>query len=143
MLRKGDDREAVFTDILTEIAEQGRSLSEILRDAGMPNKSTFFEWLDKDESKANRYAQACQIRSQLMFDSIEQDYSEEPKYIDTKYGKKIDTGWVQLQRLKVDAKKWKLAKMNPSKYGDRIDVTSDDKPIQAPPIFTKNPLNEE
>ena len=78
-----------------------------------------------------------------MFDSIEQDYSEEPKYIDTKYGKKIDTGWVQLQRLKVDAKKWKLAKMNPSKYGDRIDVTSDDKPIQAPPIFTKNPLNEE
>ena len=31
---------------------------------------------------------------------------------------------IQRDRLRVDARKWALSKMNPKKYGDKVDVTS-------------------
>ena len=32
---------------------------------------------------------------------------------------------IQHRRLQIDARKWVLAKMNPKKYGDKVDLTSD------------------
>jgi hypothetical protein len=32
-------------------------------------------------------------------------------------------------KLRVDTRKWMLSKMNPKKYGDKIDVTTKDGPI--------------
>jgi len=57
-------------------------------------------------------------KKNIKFESIEQDYSEEPQR-DAETGR-IDSAWVQLQRLKIDAKKWELSKLNPKKYGDKI-----------------------
>jgi hypothetical protein len=116
------DRDKIFKEIITKI-EEGASLRSILIDKDMPNRNTFFEWLDKDEIKANQYARAMDIRTELKFESIEQDYSEEPQR-DPESGR-IDSGWVQLQRLKIDAKKWELSKLKPKKYGDKMDLTSD------------------
>lgn len=33
------------------------------------------------------------------------------------------------RRLKIDARKWVVARMLPKKYGDKIDITTDNKPI--------------
>jgi len=116
------DREKIFNQIISKI-ENGYSLRSILIDKDMPNRNTFFEWLDKDELKVNKYARAIDLRTELKFESIEQDYLEEPQR-DPESGR-IDSGWVQLQRLKIDAKKWELSKLKPKKYGDKLDVTSD------------------
>jgi len=111
------NKEVIFKSILSQI-EEGASLRSILSDSEMPNRNTFFEWLDRDEIKANQYARATDIRTEIKFESIEQDYLEEPQR-DALTGK-IDSGWVQLQRLKIDAKKWELSKLKPKKYGDKI-----------------------
>jgi hypothetical protein len=113
------DKDKVFKIILSEI-EEGASLRSVLSKDGMPNRKTFFEWLDKDEIKCNQYARATDIRTEVKFESIERDYLEEPQR-DPVSGK-IDTGWVQLQRLKIDAKKWELSKLKPKKYGDKIQT---------------------
>ena len=120
------DKDKIFNQVISEI-ELGASLRSILIKKDMPNRNTFFEWIDKDKIKANQYARAMDLRTELKFESIEQDYSEEPQR-DPESGK-IDTGWVQLQRLKIDAKKWELGKLKPKKYGDKIDVTTDGEKI--------------
>jgi len=124
------DKDKIFPLIILEI-EEGASLRSILRRDDMPNRNTFFEWLHESEDKSNRYARAVDIRTELKFESIEADYMEDPQR-DSETGK-IDTGWVQLQRLKIDAKKWELGKLKPKKYGDKLDVTSDGEKIQSTP----------
>lgn len=113
------DKDKIFPLILSEI-EEGASLRSILRREDMPNQNTFFEWINEDEEKAKQYAYAIDLRTELKFESIEFDYMEEPQR-DPETGK-IDTGWVQLQRLKIDAKKWELGKLKPKKYGEKIQT---------------------
>ena len=111
------DIENTFKKILLSI-EEGNSLRATLKREGMPTSTTFYEWIDNDKEKAIHYARAIEARAELKFESIEQDYSEEPQR-DAETGR-IDSAWVQLQRLKIDAKKWELSKLNPKKYGDKI-----------------------
>ena len=97
--------------------ESGKSLRFALSQIPL-SSSTFFIWIEEDPEKSKRYAYVTDIRTDLKFESIEQDYSEEPQR-DAETGR-IDSAWVQLQRLKIDAKKWELSKLNPKKYGDKI-----------------------
>lgn len=100
--------------------EQGEPLRRILRSEDAPMSQTVFYELLQNPDKNVRYAHACTIRTELKFESIEQDYLEEPQR-DPETGR-IDPAWVNLQRLKIDAKKWELSKLLPKKYGDRIEV---------------------
>ena len=38
------------------------------------------------------------------------------------------------RQLKIDARKWVVSKMQPKKYGDKLDVTTDGDKIQTPII---------
>ena len=108
----------IFNTILVEI-ENGRALRKILKeDENMPSTQTFYKWIDEDNEKSKQYARATELRAEVKFESIESDYLEEPQR-DAETGR-IDSAWVQLQRLKIDAKKWELSKLNPKKYGDKI-----------------------
>lgn len=112
-----EEKQNIFEYILQEI-ESGRAVRNVLKDEGTPSSSTFFKWIDEDANLAKLYARACETRGDAKFESIENDYNEEPQR-DPETGK-IDTGWVQLQRLKIDTKKWEASKLNPKKYGDRV-----------------------
>jgi hypothetical protein len=111
---------SLFNIICKEISN-GRSLRKVLKDNGMPNKNTFYKWVEEDEEKAEQYARAIEDRITLKFESIEEDYLEPPRVHSNGF---IDPSWVQLQRLKIDAKKWELSKLMPKKYGDKLDLTS-------------------
>ena len=125
-----DQKEAILHSIFEDISK-GMSLRKACKNNGIP-RITFFDWIDKDENEADRYTRARQQGIEARFESIEEDYSEEPQR-DPETGK-IDSAWVQLQRLKIDSKKWELSKMAPKKYGDKIDVTSKGESIQAPSV---------
>lgn len=122
-------KEKFAKDILARI-ELGEPVRRILLEKKMPSSSTFFRWLVEDEELAKHYAHACDLRTEMKFESIEVDYLEEPQR-DAETGR-IDMAWVALQRLKIDSKKWELAKLNPSKFGDRNTTILEggDKPIQ-------------
>ena len=117
-------KDKCFNEILLRIRE-GETVRGILRDKSLPSTETFFKWLDNDEIKTKRYVRAINTRTHAKFESIESDYSEEPQR-DKETGK-IDTGWVQLQRLKIDAKKWELSKLMPKKYGDKVQTENVNK----------------
>ena len=125
-----EQKEAILNSIFEDISK-GMSLRKACKNIGIP-RITFFDWIDKDQSKADLYTRARQQGIEARFESIEEDYNEEPQR-DPETGK-IDSAWVQLQRLKIDSKKWELSKLAPKKYGDKIDVTSKGESIQAPSV---------
>ncbi len=124
-------------DFIIEAICQGNSLKSIIDNDknNLPSYKTFLDWVAKNNEMSNKYAKAMTIRAELKFESIEQDYSEEPQR-DSDTGK-IDPGWVSLQRLKIDAKKWELSKLMPKKYGDKQETTH----IIEQPIFNGINLN--
>ena len=111
-----EQKEEILNNIFNMI-ESGKSLRFALSQIPL-SSSTFFIWIEEDPEKSKHYAYVTNIRTELKFESIEQDYSEEPQR-DAETGR-IDSAWVQLQRLKIDAKKWELSKLNPKKYGDKV-----------------------
>lgn len=113
-----EDKNKILDSVFKEI-ENGSSLRLACKKNKIPPK-TFYEWIDDNPDKSKQYARALELRAELKFESIEEDYMTEPQR-DAETGR-IDPAWVNLQRLKIDAKKWELSKMMPKKYGDRIDI---------------------
>lgn len=102
------DKQALSPVILAEIAS-GKSLREVCRADGMPSEATFRGWVTEDAELAAQYARAMSARADVIFDEI-LEIADRAKADD-----------VQCGRLQIDARKWMLGKMNPKKYGEKID----------------------
>jgi len=116
--------EEVFNYVCLEI-EKGRALRNVLKDDNMPSTSTFYQWLDSNEEKAKQYARATQVRADIIFDEIidiADDSSGDKKVVE--HGKVMDGEYVARSRIRIDTRKWVLSKLNPKKYGDKLDVSS-------------------
>ena len=116
-----DKIEIIFTQICEQI-ETGRSLRSILKeDNNMPSSSTFFIWLKEDALKSKRYELATDLRTDILFDEIIEiayNVEEGTTTKETERGVEITTGdMLGHRRLKIDALKWSLSKLNPKKYG--------------------------
>lgn len=117
--------------VLAKIAE-GNSVREIFANRIMIDgqrlcdRTTFFDWIDKDTEKANQYARAMELRQEKIFEEILEIADTPQEGItkkETEKGIEITTGdMIQHRRLQVDARKWMLGKMNPKKYGDRLET---------------------
>ena len=87
--------------------------------------------MSEDKKLAENYARAMQLRQDALFDEIIEiaDSQENDVSIDADGNAIINHNIVQRNKLQIDARKWSLAKMNPRKYGDKIDVVSDGEKI--------------
>lgn len=139
-----DEIDSIFNKIILEMIS-GRSLKSILKDENMPVMNTFLKWIEEDEIKMNHYARACKIRADFLFEEIIEIADEDSG--DIKYnalGEEVLNGeFVQRSRLKVDARKWVVSKMNPKKYGEKLDIdhTTKGEKIESVTVF-KLPDNE-
>ena len=123
--------EQLAAEICTRIVK-GESLRNICRDAGMPNIDTIYVWLGKYPIFAEQYTRAREEQADTLADEIQALSDEAPPMVLGKYGEVIDTGWLQWQRQRIDARKWVAAKLKPRKYGDRVAVAGDaDNPLKS------------
>ncbi|MCM5682504.1 terminase small subunit protein [Schlegelella sp. S2-27] len=114
--------------ICEEIAS-GKSLREICKQDGMPDKVTVLRWLDAHESFRTQYARAREAQAETIFEEIleiaddaRNDWMEQHADDAQTAGWKFNGENVQRSRLRVDARKWFLGKVAPKKYGDKLDV---------------------
>jgi hypothetical protein len=120
-----EEIESIFNEIIKQISE-GKSLRAVLRQSDMPDSKTFYKWIDDEKDKSLQYVRACNERSDGIFDDLLTiaDATEDD-IIMSEDGKVVTNhNVIQRDRLRVDARKWALSKMNPKKYGDKVDVTS-------------------
>jgi len=75
---------------------------------------TTLSWINADSTRAEHYAHARDARADVMFDEMD-EVSELATVAETQ---------VQVAglRLKADNIKWKLARMNRKKYGEKMDI---------------------
>lgn len=115
----------------------GRSARSVLEEKGMPSMETFWRWVRENESFREQYARAKEEAADAMADdilSISDDGHND--WMLKHFGQQ--ESWVengealQRSRLRVDTRKWIMAKMKPKKYGDKLDLTTDGKELPAP-----------
>jgi hypothetical protein len=123
------DKDQIINTICKQLCT-GRSLRNIIEnDKGLISMPVFYEWLDANELFAKQYARACNIRQEILFEEI-LEISDDSSKDHTPF-----TGGVVVQRdkLRADSRKWILSKMNPKKYGDKTDITTNGNELQSGP----------
>lgn len=143
MAYKEKDIIALFDSICQRI-EEGEALRTILKDNEMPSSRTFFKWLDEDEEKVKQYARAKEIYAEGVFEDIIliSDGSGDDVIIDEDGKENINHHVIQRDRLRTDTRKWALSKLNPKKYGDKVDLTTGGDKINSKPDYS-NLSNQE
>lgn len=89
---------------------------------------TFLDRVRDDKELAEHYARARAIGCDLIADEIVEVAREEPNMVE----RRVDPGEVNHRRLKIDALKWTLAKQQPKKYGDKLELSGDPNAPLAP-----------
>jgi hypothetical protein len=134
---KEKERQKVFDEICYKMEIENLSLNSILKIEGMPAVSTFYAWILSDEKKQKKYACACEVRADNLFEELLtiSDATDKDVIIDMDGNKVTNHNVIQRDRLRVDSRKWILSKMMPKKYGDKLDMTIDTKGVK--PIITR------
>ena len=109
----------------------GESLRAVCRAEGMPAESTVREWVSANESFAAQYARARDDRAEVLFDQMFEIADDARNDFMEKLGDDGQAvGWrengelVRRSALRIDTRKWALARMAPKKFGDRLAVDS-------------------
>jgi len=122
---------------------KGDSLVKIVEsDSFKPCIRTVFNWLNPesdyhDAEFLHNYTLATQIRSEREFEEILliADDQENDVYEDSEGIEHVNHNVINRSRIRIDARKWRLGKMQPKKYGDRLDVTSGGDKIKTTQII--------
>ena len=109
--RPSDYTPELAADICSRLAS-GSSLRAICASDSMPSASSVFLWLTKHKEFSDNYAKAIDERAAGMFDDM----------LDIADDVEPEAACVAKARLRVDTRKWALARMNPKKYGDKIQA---------------------
>jgi hypothetical protein len=111
-------------DEICERVSNGESVWSVCRSLGIRHASLVSrDWCKSHPDFAQRYARALEERQQCGDDDIEATYSEKPERLPSGA---IDPSWVALLRVRVDAKKWSWARLNPKRYGDKLGIGAAD-----------------
>lgn len=118
----------IFNTICKRI-EEGESLRSVLRSEKMPEAHTFYKWVDSSEEKLQQYARVAEVRAEKIFEDIIciADDQEEDVYTNSEGVEVTNHNVINRARLRVDARKWMLSKMMPTKYGDKLEVEQKQK----------------
>ena len=107
----------------------GDSLRKICKSPGMPDRTTVHRWLLADAGFCDKYARAREIQAEEIFDEILEISDDSRRdYITGDDGqKRVTREAIDRAKLKIDARKWVLSRMQPKKYGNRMEI---DQPTQ-------------
>ena len=102
---------------------EGVSLRSICLADDMPDKATVFRWLAAHREFSDQYARAGGARADAMAEEILEisDDDSDDAITDPESGTtRLNTEFVARSRLKVDTRKWLMARMAPKVYVDKV-----------------------
>ena len=108
-------------DQVCELLSDGLSLRKAAEQIGVTAR-TVLNWCNANPEFATQYAQARTLGYQLLADEILEISDDAGNDVEmTEHGPKVNAEVVARSRLRVDSRKWMLAKMLPKVYGDKIE----------------------
>jgi hypothetical protein len=129
---------AMFEAICCDVETSTDGLNAICIKNGS-NRTSFHQYRNSTPETVDRYARAKQIQAELLADEII-EIADNPelgtKSVSKPTGIEITEGdMIEHRRLRVDSRKWLLAKLLPKKYGDKVDVTSGGDKVASAPLM--------
>ena len=124
---KKDNQEEIIKEVLKRVSE-GESLRAVLPLGNkLVSRTTFNQWLIDKQGLADQYARACEERADKIFEDIisiadDTTHDTELKSYGDVVEERANTEWIQRSKVRIDARKWILSKMQPKKYGDKIEI---------------------
>jgi hypothetical protein len=131
-----EEKLKIVTDICNNVIEERISFNQAVEKSGISLVS-FYMWLTKNVDLQNLYNYAREIRSDVLFEEIieiadKQEEGEELELDGQGNVTKVKRGDMAKQRqMKIDARKWVVAKMQPKKYGDKLDLTTNNESLNT------------
>ena len=116
-------KETIKNEVINRISN-GESLLNICRDDKMPCRDTICEWLSKDKTFSDKYERAREVRADRIFDEILEIADDSSgDYVKGDEGEIVlNREAIERAKLKIDARKWILAKMVPKKYSEKMEL---------------------
>lgn len=133
--------EELVDRICEKIATSNKGLHSIIAEnEDFPSFGTVFSWLGQADKKyfLDKYTHARELQAEFMADEmikIADDSSNDT--VETEFGEKENKEWTNRSRLRVETRKWIASKLKPKVYGDKIDITTKDQPINNLPDLSK------
>lgn len=117
--------EEIAEEILERLTD-GEGLLKICREVGISDGAVR-KWVMNDHKGfASRYAMARQLGFQRMADEIVEIADDSADdYITVDGERRVNHDAINRSRLKVDTRKWMLAKVLPKIYGDKVAIDVD------------------
>lgn len=114
--------DATVASQICERLSDGEPLRQICRDEAMPAWRTVYGWMAADSELTARIAHARDLGGDAIAEDTLNIMDESPERTATEHGDKVDSGYVQWQKNRVEQRMKLLAKWNPKKYGDRVQA---------------------
>lgn len=116
-----------ISDKFCDLIAQGLSLRSACKSEDMPSPATVFKWMREHPDFLKQYARACDERTEAMSEDILDIADDgENDYMTIKRGDQeyevVNREAIQRSQLRVETRKWLMAKMKPKKYGDKLEV---------------------
>ena len=113
-----------MADSVLELLATGKSLRKSAVEAGT-SEGTVYRWLELNPQFAEEYARTRACAYRMLADEIIEISDEadvEAKYQGDDVKLDLSAVAVARNRLRVDSRKWMLAKMLPKVYGDKLEL---------------------
>jgi hypothetical protein len=88
----------------------------------MPGTTTFYNWRYEHPEFDEMVLKAKEMQANLMAEEMEDIANERMFYYDSEGNKRIETGFTNEKRLRIDTRKFIAAKLQPKRFGDKIQM---------------------
>ena len=121
--------QATGIDAICEAIAGGESYRSICKRIGVGHQ-TLYDFL-ANPAYAERHSRAREAKADLLLDELVDisDDSSNDSYIDANGNVRANHENVQRSRLRVETRKWVAMKLNPAKYGDRVEANNTSNPL--------------
>lgn len=110
-------------DLICRRIASGESVLKISRDADMPGRTTIWTWTNDNEEFRDKYARAKAAQMDHYAEQLVDiaDSNEDDTYCTAEGEVKHDTDHIQRAKLRIDTRKWVMARLAARKYGDKSE----------------------
>jgi hypothetical protein len=120
-------------DAIIEWISAGKTLREWCRQDGNPSFRAVYDWIEKDEEFALRFARARDVGHDVIAEEaleiIDTDPEHAESWSENGGSRHRDSAHIAWLKNRAEMRLKLLAKWNPKKYGDKVDVTSNGKQV--------------
>ena len=108
-------------NLICNLLARGQSLRQICALDSMPHRDTVYEWIREHKEFSDHYTRSRQLQEDEYFDFMRDIAFDDSRDVTGEL--KMPNGVaVNRDRLKIDTLKWTLGRMNPGKYGDKVQA---------------------